>query len=151
MNSDNTIQLSGPFSFTDSAGRLWPARGIRIYDEGYGIIDVYVELDTPADVPLHEDPLVVSQILWRLRALGYNGPDFGPGDPGLQEDGVIVLEAPEAFGRFAAAKGWKNLAEEYRDHRDHQDQWDEPLSLDLPADPATQLIYAELMRRIMAR
>jgi hypothetical protein len=139
MNSEHTIQLSGPFDLIDSRGRTWQARGIRIFDEGYGIIDVYVELDAPMeDVPLHEDPLVINQIVWRLRALGYAGPDFGPGHPGLQEDNMIVLEAPEEFAHFAADHGWRNLAMEYGD----------TVGEELPPDVAAQTIYAALMYRL---
>jgi hypothetical protein len=114
MDSENVIRLSGPFRINDSAGRTWNVHAIRIYDEGYGIIDVYVDLDdSMEDEPLYEDPQVILQILARLRMLGYDGPDFGPGDPGLQDEKLIVLEAPEEFGYFAASKGWRNLAEEY--------------------------------------
>jgi len=120
MDNENIIQLSGPFKLNDTLGRPWEIDGIRIYDEGYGIIDVYVGFAASmGENRLHEDPQVIQQILARLRALGYVGPDFGPGDPGLQEDKLIVLEAPEEFCTFAASKGWKNLADEYAD--DHED------------------------------
>ena len=60
----------------------------------------------------------VASALARLRGLGYQGPDFGHGDLGLQDDKVIVLEAPEEFNAFAAGKGWRNLAEEFDDDDD---------------------------------
>ena len=57
------------------------------------------------------------QIVDRLRALGYVGPNFGHSDPGLQDSKLIVLEAPEEFSDFAKKKGWKNLAEEFDDEQ----------------------------------
>lgn len=144
MDSENIIHLSGPFQITDSAGRTWNARGIRIYDEGYGIIDVYVDLDdSMEDDPLYEDPVVIRQILSRLRAIGYEGPDFGAGDLGLQDDKVIVLEAPEEFGYFAAVKGWKNLAEEYGDASISAAE-----SVDAATDSLTQATFDALMQRL---
>jgi hypothetical protein len=144
MDSENIIQLSGPFPITDSAGRTWNVRGIRIYDEGYGIIDVYVDLDdSMEEEPLYEDALVIRQILSRLRALGYEGPDFGPGDPGLQDDKLIVLEAPEEFGYFAAVKGWKNLAEEYGEGSINTMD-----SVDATPDPQAQATFDTLMQRL---
>jgi hypothetical protein len=137
MDAEDIIRLSGPFRINDSLGRTWAVRGIRIFDEGYGIIDVYVDLDTSMeDAPLHEDPVVIRQILARLRTLGYNGPDFGPGDPGLQDDKLIVLEAPEEFSHFASSKGWRNLAEEYADEI---------------ADPAVQAVFDALMQRLAGK
>ena len=144
MHSDHLIQLSGPFSVTDSLERTWNLHGIRIFDEGYGIIDVYVDFVTSMDdEPLYEDPRVIGQILARLRMLGYDGPDFGHGDLGLQDDRVIVLEAPEEFSRFAASKGWKNLAEEYAD-----DVEDGASSGGIIADPAARAVFAALMQKL---
>lgn len=144
MDSENIIQLSGPFSITDSLGRTWELNGIRIFDEGYGIIDVYVDfMSSMDDEPLYEDPLVVRQILSRLRALGYTGPDFGHGDLGLQDDTLIVLEAPEEFARFAASKGWRNLAEEYAD--DHGEM---SSSGDIITDPVSYELFFALMRKL---
>lgn len=144
MDSENVIQLSGPFNVTDSLGRLWKLNGIRIYDEGYGIIDVYVDFVSSMDgEPLYEDALLIAQILARLRALGYTGPDFGPGDAGMQDDKLIVLEAPEEFGRFAASKGWKNLAAQYAEDGD-----DSAAAHDFLADPTAQIVYAALMQRL---
>ncbi|HEY0844231.1 MAG TPA: hypothetical protein VGE12_02625 [Noviherbaspirillum sp.] len=144
MDSENVIQLSGPFRINDSLGRTWEVLAIRIYDEGYGIIDVYVDLkESMEDQPLYEDPLVVEQVLARLRTLGYDGPDFGPGDPGQQDDRLIVLEAPEEFGDFAASKGWKNLAEEYEDIA--------AASGDAIMDPLAQATFDALMQRLGVR
>lgn len=147
MDSENVIQLSGPFSVTDSMGRTWDLHGIRIFDEGYGIIDVYVDfVSSTEDEALYEDPLLIRQILSRLRSLGYEGADFGPGDPGLQDDRLIVLEAPEEFGRFAASKGWRNLAEEYAD------DYEETFSSDrIMSDPAARNVFSELMRKLSVK
>lgn len=142
MDSENIIQLSGPFRIFDSSGRTWEIEAIRIFDEGYGIIDVYVDLAQPMeDEPLYEDALVLRQILSRLRSLGYTGPDFGLGDLGLQDEKLIVLEAGEEFAAFAASKGWKNLAEAYLD--DEARDW--------PADAASQAAFVALMRKLQAR
>ncbi len=147
MDSENVIRLSGPFRINDSLGRTWDVCAIRIFDEGYGIIDVYVDLDASMeDEPLYDDPLVIRQILSRLRALGYDGPDFGPGDPGLQDDKLIVLEAPEEFGHFAASKGWKNLAEEYAD-----EDGNTAVSGDAMTDPVAWAAFDALMRRLAVK
>ena len=115
MTTDTDIQLSGPFKATDGSGRNLDVKGIRIYDEGYGIIDVFVDFDKPVDAAAYKDSKLVKNIIDRLRALGYSGPDFGHSDPGLQDSKLIVLEAPEEFSEFAKRKGWKNLAEEFDD------------------------------------
>jgi hypothetical protein len=115
MTTDTDIELSGPFKASDSTGRSHDVKAIRIFDEGYGIIDVYVDFAAPLDGGLYKDTVLVRQIVDRLRALGYKGPDFGHSDPGLQDRKLIVLEAPEAFSAFAKSKGWKNLAEDFDD------------------------------------
>ncbi|QBI01956.1 hypothetical protein OU994_15690 [Pseudoduganella sp. SL102] len=112
MTTDSDIELSGPFQAADSSGRTHEVKAIRIFDEGYGIIDVYVDFAKPLDGG-HKDAALLRQIVERLRALGYKGPDFGLSDPGLQESKLIVLEAPEEFATFAKSRGWKNLAEEF--------------------------------------
>lgn len=147
MDNDIVIQLSGPFRAMDSQGRLWDLHGIRIFNEGYGIIDVYVDfVSSMEDEPLHEDPLLIAQILSRLRSLGYTGPDFGPGDPGLQDDMLIVLEAPEEFNRFAAGKGWKNLAEQYAD-----DHTGGAAADDILGDAHSRTEFLALMRKLRVR
>ena len=113
MTTDTDIELSGPFKATDSTGRSHDVKAIRIFDEGYGIIDVYVDFAAPIDPGMHEDSALARSVIDRLRALGYKGPDFGLSDPGLQERKLIVLEAPEEFAPFAKSRGWKNLAEEF--------------------------------------
>lgn len=144
MDNENVIQLSGPFRINDSLGRTWEVRAIRIYDEGYGIIDVYVDLDAAMeDDPLYEDPVVIRQILARLRMLGYDGPDFGAGDPGQQDDKLIVLEAPEEFGQFAASRGWKNLAETYEDDNANAAAFD-----DATMNPPAQAAFDALMKKL---
>ena len=115
MTTDTDIQLSGPFKAVDSTGRSHDVKGIRIFDEGYGIIDVYVDFAATVDGGLYKDKGLAKAIIDHLRTLGYKGPDFGPSDPGLQESKVIVLEAPEEFAPFAKSRGWKNLAEEFDD------------------------------------
>jgi hypothetical protein len=115
MNNDTDIQLSGPFKATDGAGRSLDVKAIRIFDEGYGVIDVYIDFVAPLESGAYKDTTLVGQILARLRSLGYVGPDFGHGDLGLQDKKVIVLEAPEEFNTFAAKKGWKDLAAEFDD------------------------------------
>jgi len=118
MNSETDIQLSGPFSVTDAAGRTHDIKAIRIFDEGYGIIDVYVDFAAAVGKErLYEDKVLIAQVLAQLRRSGYAGPDFGHGDLGLQDDKLIVLEAPEEFNDFAASKGWKNLADEFADEQ----------------------------------
>ena len=115
MTTDTDIVLSGPFKASDSSGRPHDVKAIRIFDEGYGIIDVYVDFVAPVDAGLYKDEKLVGNIIDRLRALGYVGPNFGHSDPGLQDSKLIVLEAPEEFSEFAKKKGWKNLAEEFDD------------------------------------
>jgi hypothetical protein len=119
MNSETDIQLSGPFDVTDASGRRHGIKAIRIFDEGYGIIDVYVDfISTVGKDCLYEDSVLLAQVMNKLRQIGYTGPDFGHGDLGLQDDKLIVLEAPEEFNVFAASKGWKNLADEFADDHD---------------------------------
>lgn len=113
MHTD--IELSGPFKAIDNSGRAHDIKAIRIFDEGYGIIDVYVDFSAAIDATLYKDKTLIGHVLTRLRSLGYVGPDFSYGDLGLQDKKLIVLEAPEAFNAFAASKGWKNLAEEFDD------------------------------------
>lgn len=113
MTTDSDIELSGPFKAMDSNGRTLDVKVIRIFDEGYGIIDVYVEFAAQLDPGAYKDTVLVRQIIDRLRAVGYKGPDFAHSDPGLQESKVIVLEAPEEFAAFAKTRGWKNLAEDF--------------------------------------
>ncbi|AXA90623.1 hypothetical protein [Massilia sp. YMA4] len=112
MSTESDIVLSGPFQVADGSGRQHDAKAIRIHDEGYGIIDVYVDFARALDGG-HKDAALLRGIVERLRALGYKGPDFGLGDAGLQESRLIVLEAPEEFTAFAKQHGWKNLAEDF--------------------------------------
>lgn len=113
MTTDSDIALSGPFQARDGSGRTLEVEAIRIFDEGYGIIDVYVDFKSRLDPGAYNDTVLVRQIIERLRALGYQGPDFGHSDPGLQDSKLIVLEAPEEFTAFAKQRGWKNLAEDF--------------------------------------
>jgi hypothetical protein len=115
MTTDTDIELSGPFKASDSSGRSHDVKAIRIFDEGYGIIDVYVDFAAPVEPGSYKDEKLVGNIIDRLRTLGYVGPNFGHSDPGLQDSKLIVLEAPEEFSDFAKKKGWKNLAEEFDD------------------------------------
>jgi len=113
MSTNSDIELSGPFQVRDSQGRTLDVKAIRIFDEGYGIIDVYVDFKARLETGAYKDEVLVRQLVERLRALGYRGPDFGHSDPGLQESKLIVLEAPEEFAAFAKGRGWKNLAEDF--------------------------------------
>jgi hypothetical protein len=115
MENDTDITLCGPFKATDGSGRAHDIKAIRIFDEGYGVIDVYIDFAAPVDPKAYKDQALIGQIMTRLHSLGYVGPDFGHGDLGLQDKKLIVLEAPEEFNAFAASKGWKNLAEEFDD------------------------------------
>lgn len=125
MNNETDIQLSGPFDVTDATGQTRKIQAIRIFDEGYGIIDVYVDFAASIQGQrLYQDSVLIGQIMARLRLLGYVGPDFGHGDLGLQDDKLIVLEAPEEFNAFAESKGWKNLAEEFAEE-DFSDAFNE--------------------------
>ena len=125
MNNETDIQLSGPFDVTDATGQTRKIQAIRIFDEGYGIIDVYVDFAASIQGQrLYQDSVLIGQIMARLRLLGYVGPDFGHGDFGLQDDKLIVLEAPEEFNAFAESKGWKNLAEEFAEE-DFSDAFNE--------------------------
>ncbi|MFC7513698.1 hypothetical protein ACFQUU_01630 [Herbaspirillum sp. GCM10030257] len=142
MSNDYTIHLSGPFDLTDSAGRVHRITSVYIYDEGYGLIDVHAALaSSDEEHSLHEDAAVIRQIISRLRSVGYVGPDFGLAGDDLQDAGLIVLEAPEAFGMFAAAKGWKNLAEDYNEGQAHDAIVPEVIT-------TTEAIYFELMTRM---
>jgi hypothetical protein len=142
MSDDYKIHLSGPFDLNDSSGRVHRVNSMYIYNEGYGLIDVHVELTSDDEEDsLHEDAAVIRRLMSVLRGVGYVGPDFGPAGDDLQDAGLIVLEAPESFGVFAAAKGWKNLAEDYMEG-EAQD----------PIDPevitTTEAIYSELLTRM---
>jgi hypothetical protein len=139
MKNDHDIELSGPFKIVDATGGAHDVSGIRIFDEGYGIIDVYVDFaDDIGELHLYDDAAVIRQILAQLRGLGYQGPDFGHADLGLQDDKLVVLEAPEEFNGFAAGKGWKNLAAEFDDDDDE---------LAAGADAASQTQLDALMRK----
>lgn len=115
MNNSTDIQLSGPFTAKDASGRDREVKAIRIFDEGYGVIDVYVDFVTPLDKGQFRDEALISAIMARLRTLGYTGPSLSPGDPVVQERKLMVLDAPEAFCAFAKKHGWKDLAEEFND------------------------------------
>ncbi|NMM26965.1 MAG: hypothetical protein HHJ12_06675 [Glaciimonas sp.] len=154
MNNETDIQLSGPFTVTDTAGQTRKIQAIRIFDEGYGIIDVYVDFASSiTGERLYKDTVLVRQVLARLRLLGYVGPDFGHGDLGLQDDKLIVLEAPEEFNTFAASKGWKNLAEEFSD--EDSSEFSENHEADFSAgnsqtDSASKIQLDALMRKFKA-
>lgn len=115
MTQDTDIQLSGPFKAVDGSGRTIDIKSIRIFDEGYGIIDLYVDLSAPATDGLHKDLKLIAEIGARLRALGYSGPDLAPGDPVIQEKRLIVLDTPDEFLPFAVRKGFKDLTSEFGD------------------------------------
>ncbi|MGI4850262.1 MAG: hypothetical protein ACRYGK_19310 [Janthinobacterium lividum] len=147
MNNENTIQLSGPFQVVDASGQPCNIENIHIFDEGYGVIDVYIALAARSrNNEIHEDPAVQRQILARLRQLGYVGPDFGLGDPALQEDKLMVLEAGEEFATFASSKGWKDLAAEYADEDEQLDG-----AATENGTPASSAMLAALMDKLKTR
>lgn len=152
---DHSIPLSGPFEVVDSLGRTWQVKGIRIYDEGYSIIDVYVDFAEPVeDEPLCEDAAVMRQILARLRNAGYDGPEFDPSQPAMHDDTSMVLEAPEAFIAFAIGKGWRNLAEDFAEAPAHSDEVaaDADLAHGGPTgDPSSHQVYSDLMNRLRGK
>ena len=113
MNQDTDIQLSGPFKALDGSGRTVDIKSLRIFDEGYGVIDLYVDLAAPATDGLHKDQKLIAEISARLRALGYSGPDLAPGDPVIQEKRLVVLDTPDEFLPFAVRKGFKDLTAEF--------------------------------------
>ncbi len=145
MDAAHEIELSGPFDLTDRHGLTHHVTSIRIFDEGYGVIDVYVHLqDAAQSAELHQDGVAIAQILARLRGCGYQGPDFGHGDLALQDDRLVVLEAPEAFNAFAASKGWSNLAESF-------DAEEDACGTDVHASHASSELLQSLMRKFSAR
>ncbi|MGW8392671.1 hypothetical protein [Pseudoduganella sp. HUAS MS19] len=113
MNQDTDIQLSGPFKAMDGSGRAVDIQSLRIFDEGYGVVDLYVDLAVPASDGLHKDQKLIADIGTRLRALGYHGPDLTPGDPVIQEKRLIVLDTPDEFLPFAVGMGFKDLSSEF--------------------------------------
>jgi hypothetical protein len=115
MNQDTDIQLSGPFKATDSGGRAVDIKSIRIFNEGYGVIDLHVDLAAPATDGLHRDQKLIAEISAHLRTLGYSGPDLTAGDPVVQERRLIVLDTPDEFLSFAVRKGFKDLTSEFDD------------------------------------
>lgn len=143
MNDQHKLCLAGPFEVIDSLGQTWQVESVRIFDEGYGAIDVYVALGAAdEDMRLHEDASVIRQVVARLRREGYAGPDFIPGAEDLQDPALIVLEAPEEFGAYAARRGWRNIADDYaeEDAGDAASRGEE-----------AEAAYAGLMRRLRAR
>jgi len=113
MTQDTDIQLSGPFKAVDGNGRTVDIKSIRIFDEGYGVVDLYVDLAAPATDGLHKDRKLISEIGTHLRTLGYHGPDLKPGDPVLQEKRLLVLDTPDEFLPFAVRKGFRDLSSEF--------------------------------------
>ena len=115
MSQDPDIQLSGPFKAVDGNNRTIDIKSIRIFDEGYGVIDLYVDLAAPASDGLHRDKKLIGEISAQLRKLGYSGPDLTAGDPVIQEKRLIVLDTPDEFLPFAVRKGFKDLTSEFDD------------------------------------
>lgn len=115
MSKSTDIQLSGAFKLKDSNSREHEVKAIRIFDEGYGVIDVYVDFVGSLEKGQFRDTAIIAEIMARLRSLGYKGPDFSHADPVVQERKLIVLEAPEEFCSFAKKHGWKDLAEEFNE------------------------------------
>lgn len=148
MKNETDIELCGGFTVKDSSGNPRDIEAIRIFDEGYGIIDVYVHMvRSMEDDRLYDDTVLIAQVMARLHQLGYVGPDFGHGDLGLQDDKLIVLEAPEAFNAFAASRGWKNLAEEFAE--DDADSGNSATDQH-PSGAASTALLDALMRKFKA-
>ena len=144
MKNETDIELCGAFTVRDESGNARDIEAIRIFDEGYGIIDVYVHMVVSMESDrLYLDKVLVAQVMAKLHQLGYVGPDFSHGDLGLQDDKLIVLEAPEAFNAFAASRGWKDLAEEFA-----EDDFD-PLAGTEAGTPSPTLLDA-LMNKFKA-
>ena len=115
MTQNTDIQLSGPLKATDGSGRAIDIKSIRIFDEGYGVVELYVDLKAPAPDGLHRDKKLIAEISAHLRTLGYKGPDLSAGDPVIQEKRLIVLDTPDEFLPFAVGKGFKDLTSEFDD------------------------------------
>ena len=141
MSDDTQLTLCGPFTAKDSSGIVRDISAIRIFDEGYGVIDVHVALRDPTEGdPLHDDAVLIRNISAHLRSLGYVGPDLKSGDAGLQDDQLIVLEAPEDFNAFAAKHGWKDLAAEF------EAEYEDDISAISPTAVPTEQITALLRK-----
>lgn len=141
MDKDTEIELCGAFAITDRNGVMHEVRSVRIFNESYGVIDVFVALSaSAANARLDEDDVAIGQIMRRLNVAGYVGPDFGRGDAGLQDNCLMVLEAPEAFNRFAASKGWRDLAAAFETDDDR-----------LQHDAGTSELMQALMKKLTAR
>ena len=110
MSNDTDIILCAAFEVADSSKAVHKVKQIRIFDEGYAMIDVYVDFAKPLEPGMYRDVVLTGQIVAHLRTLGYVGPDFGPSDSALQDRKLIVLDAPEQFHAFAKRRGWKDLA-----------------------------------------
>jgi hypothetical protein len=97
------------------------------------------------DASLYGVSLIIRQALARLRSLGYQRPDFGHGDLGMQDDMLIVLGAPEEFGSLVTTKGWKNLAAEYfmDNEDDSSDVMAEALSRTLFLHQCASWVYGD--------
>lgn len=149
MNDDTQLTLSGPFTAKDSSGQVRDISAIKIVDESYGVIDVQVDLRYPMEGdPLFNDLVLIRHISAHLRTLGYAGPDLKIGDAGLQDEQVIVLEAPEEFNAFAERHGWKDLAAQFDDDVDYPD---DDLRDDSPAAAAPTEQLNALMRKFQKK
>ena len=137
MSENTDIQLCGPFSVKDASGQTRDIKAIRIVDESYGMIDVYVDLTySMEDDRLFDDVVLIKNISAHLRGIGYAGADLSKGDVGLQDDKLIVLEAPEAFNAFAERHGWKDLAAEFAE----DDLYDESAAVAAPSPQLDALL-----------
>ncbi|UUZ53086.1 GGDEF domain-containing protein [Massilia sp. H-1] len=114
MTTDTDIELSGPFKANDSSGRSHDVKAIRIFDEGYGIIDVYVDLAAPIEPGLYKDRALVGAIIDRLRALGYVGPDFQPQRSGLAGPQADRARSARGIFRLRQAQGMEESGRRIR-------------------------------------
>lgn len=113
MSNDTDIILCAAFEVADSTKAVHKVRQIRIFDEGYGMLDVYADFAAPLAQGLHRDRGLLAGLNDKLKSLGYTGPALPLGDSALQERKLLVLEAPEEFCGFAKRHGWKDLSEEF--------------------------------------
>jgi hypothetical protein len=106
----NEISL-GEFVAEDELKNKYRCRAY-IKRDGY-IPDVYINF-TPmvaeARVDNVWDDAVFTQYAMNfLNSLGYQGPDFGRAESGMQEPNLVVLEPNKAFYPFAKKCGYKLL------------------------------------------
>jgi hypothetical protein len=106
----NRIELCGPFVATSSKGISYAVQSVSVDKEAH-IADVYVRLERPAarEAQLYDDDTFIASVIAQLRAEGYEGPDFGRAELGMQSLRVVTLEACKEFDAWVATKGFVQL------------------------------------------